>query len=246
MPENFTKVSLRWIGIYICTRFLLGIGYNYLFQNFGSYSIKSIVWVTYILNFLIFAFSLGFGVRDLCRSNYHKNSVTSVFAFAGLLILIPTLSNLLFLYVQSNYDDSLRNHLNSRFYITSLITGIITYILYSFFVLTITSQWRIFRKAEKPPYHSFIPFLNVLRLVKIAQKPLYWIVLLLIPPINIIVAFLLSLSIATSFDKKPSFGIGLFFLPFIFYPILGFGSARYKFAQMEDQEVMNIEDHLIE
>jgi hypothetical protein len=33
--------------------------------------------------------------------------------------------------------------------------------------------------------------------------------------------------VATSFGKDTGFGIGLIFLGFIFYPILGFGDAKY-------------------
>jgi hypothetical protein len=34
--------------------------------------------------------------------------------------------------------------------------------------------------------------------------------------------------IAERFGKDIGFAIGLFFLPFIFIPILGFGSAEYR------------------
>jgi hypothetical protein len=35
------------------------------------------------------------------------------------------------------------------------------------------------------------------------------------------------IAIAKSFGKETGFGIGLVFLGFIFFPILGFGSATY-------------------
>ena len=37
-----------------------------------------------------------------------------------------------------------------------------------------------------------------------------------------------SVDIAKSFGKGTGFGIGLALLPFIFYPILGFGDAQYQ------------------
>jgi hypothetical protein len=36
-----------------------------------------------------------------------------------------------------------------------------------------------------------------------------------------------AIALAEKFGKGAGFGIGLAFLPFIFYPILGFGSATY-------------------
>ncbi|WP_278321357.1 DUF5684 domain-containing protein [Lacrimispora amygdalina] len=37
---------------------------------------------------------------------------------------------------------------------------------------------------------------------------------------------------ANSFGKGKMFGLGLIFLPFIFYPILAFGSSKYVFPKM--------------
>ena len=58
----------------------------------------------------------------------------------------------------------------------------------------------------------------------------WWILLMFIPLVNIVIAAILTIGIATSFRKGAGFGIGLFFLPFIFYPVLGFGDATYKGA----------------
>ncbi|MHC4607720.1 MAG: DUF5684 domain-containing protein [Planctomycetota bacterium] len=38
---------------------------------------------------------------------------------------------------------------------------------------------------------------------------------------------IIPLDVARSFGKGFLFGLGLLFLPFIFYPVLGFGGARY-------------------
>ena len=45
---------------------------------------------------------------------------------------------------------------------------------------------------------------------------------------NLIVAIIVSISIANRFGKGTGFGLGLMFLGFIFYPILGFGDDRYQ------------------
>jgi VIT1/CCC1 family predicted Fe2+/Mn2+ transporter len=49
-----------------------------------------------------------------------------------------------------------------------------------------------------------------------------------IPLVNFIIAIILNIDIAKNFGQGVGFGIGLIFLPFIFYPILGFGSAQYQ------------------
>jgi hypothetical protein len=44
-------------------------------------------------------------------------------------------------------------------------------------------------------------------------------------------AIIVSIDVAKGFGKDVGFGIGLAFLPFIFYPILGFGSSQYQSQQ---------------
>ena len=95
-------------------------------------------------------------------------------------------------------------------------------------VLVIIAGWRIFEKAGKPGWACIIPIYNVIVLLEIIGKPLWWIVLLLIPVVNIIFAVIMVNLLSQSFGKGVGFTIGLLFLPFIFIPLLGFDdSARY-------------------
>jgi uncharacterized membrane protein YhaH (DUF805 family) len=65
-------------------------------------------------------------------------------------------------------------------------------------------------------------------MIQIAGKPAWWLILFFIPVVNFIFAILLAIEIAKAFGKGAGFGIGLAFLGFIFYPILGFGDAQYQ------------------
>ncbi|MGH7114630.1 MAG: DUF5684 domain-containing protein, partial [Stellaceae bacterium] len=53
-------------------------------------------------------------------------------------------------------------------------------------------------------------------------------VLFLIPLVNLIVGIMVSIELAKKFGKDALFGLGLAFLGFIFYPILGFGDAKFQ------------------
>jgi hypothetical protein len=65
-------------------------------------------------------------------------------------------------------------------------------------------------------------------LLKIAGKLVWWILLMLIPFVNFVVAIIVSMGVAERFGKSTGFGIGLALLSPIFYPILAFGDARYQ------------------
>jgi hypothetical protein len=65
-------------------------------------------------------------------------------------------------------------------------------------------------------------------MTQIAGKPGWWVLLMFIPLVNFVISLVLTIGIATSFNKGAGFGIGLFFLPFIFYPLPGFGDSTYN------------------
>ncbi|BCS89676.1 DUF5684 domain-containing protein [Pseudodesulfovibrio sediminis] len=88
--------------------------------------------------------------------------------------------------------------------------------------------WKTYAKAGEPGWACLIPVYNLWVLVRIAGREWYWFVLFLIPLINIIVFIIISLDITKRFKQPMPFAAGLFLLPWIFYPILGFGSAQYQ------------------
>ena len=86
----------------------------------------------------------------------------------------------------------------------------------------------MFVKAGKPGWAAIIPIYNAIVLLQIAGKPLWWIILLLIPIVNIVIGIIVCLAVARNFGESGAFGVGLAFLGVIFFPILGFGSAQYQ------------------
>src|SRR5947199_10877259 len=98
----------------------------------------------------------------------------------------------------------------------------------AFIVLMIAAMWRVFSKASQPGWAAIIPIFNVYIMCKVAGRPGWWLLLMLIPFVNLIIGIILSVDIAKRFGKGIGFAIGMILLPFIFWPILGFGSAQYQ------------------
>jgi uncharacterized membrane protein YhaH (DUF805 family) len=64
-------------------------------------------------------------------------------------------------------------------------------------------------------------------LLRIVGRPWWWLLLLIIPLVGVVLHAMLALDLAQSFGKGLGFAAGLWLLPFIFVPILGFGGAAY-------------------
>lgn len=109
------------------------------------------------------------------------------------------------------------------------MAGIGTGVMIAYLVilaLTVIGMWKVFDKAGEPGWAAIIPIYNLWVLLKVAGKPGWWIILMFIPFVNFLVLIPVSLGVAARFGKGAGFGIGLWLLPFIFYPMLGFSDAR--------------------
>lgn len=96
-------------------------------------------------------------------------------------------------------------------------------------VLMIAAMWKVFAKAGRPGWAAIIPFYNIYVLLKVAGRPGWWLVLFIIPVVNLVVSIIVSLDVAKSFGKSGAFGFfGLWLFGIVGYPVLGFGDARYQ------------------
>jgi hypothetical protein len=95
-------------------------------------------------------------------------------------------------------------------------------------VAVIAGMWKTFEKAGVEGWWAIIPFANTYHLVKVSGKEWWWFLLFFVPCVNIVAIIVISLAVAERFGKSAGFGIGLWLLPPIFYPILGFGDAEYQ------------------
>ena len=97
----------------------------------------------------------------------------------------------------------------------------------------VAGLWKVFVKAGQPGWAAIVPIYNLWILLKIAGRPARWLILLLIPFVNIVFGIPLGIDIAARFGKSTPFGAGLALLGFIFFPILGFSDAVYQPIAMD-------------
>ena len=95
-------------------------------------------------------------------------------------------------------------------------------------VIEIAAMWKVFVKAGQPGWAAIIPIYNVIVLLQIAGKPIWWILLYFIPLVGLIIAIIVIHNISVNFGKGVGFTLGLIFLSPIFFPILAWGDAQYR------------------
>jgi hypothetical protein len=103
----------------------------------------------------------------------------------------------------------------------AIIGGVIAL---AFGAVLIAALWKIFSKAGQPGWAALVPIYNVIVLSKITGRAWWW---AFVPVLNFIFAIMTPFDLAKAFGKGGGFGFGLLALPYVFYPVLGFGGASY-------------------
>jgi Family of unknown function (DUF5684) len=105
--------------------------------------------------------------------------------------------------------------------------GIVIVVVLALVVLELAGMWKVYTKANEHGWAVLIPFYNYWCMLRIVGRPGWWLILYFIPLVNIVIALVVLWDLAKSFAKTPGWFVGLWLLPFIFFPMLGFGESRY-------------------
>jgi hypothetical protein len=106
--------------------------------------------------------------------------------------------------------------------------GAFMFVYFLFLLLMVVSMWKIFSKAGRPGWASIVPIYNIIVWLDIVGKPVWWIILLIIPIVNIVVLIMLIHQLSVAFGQGIGMTLLMLFLPFIGFPMLAFGSATYQ------------------
>ncbi len=99
-------------------------------------------------------------------------------------------------------------------------------IYFALLAVAAVGGWKVFEKAGQPGWAALVPFYNLyVFVVEIAKKDMVWFLLSLFVPFAVIIP---CMDVAEKFGKERVYGLGLAFLGFIFFPMLGFGDAQYQ------------------
>lgn len=98
-----------------------------------------------------------------------------------------------------------------------------------FAIVLLAAMWRIYRKAGQHGWAAIIPIYNIIVLLRIVGRPWWWVILFLIPLVDIVISIIVYLDLARAFGKGVGFGIGLIIplINVIFLATLAFSDAQY-------------------
>lgn len=115
--------------------------------------------------------------------------------------------------------------------------GIFIKILYLLVSMYILGKWRTYEKAGLSGWSAIIPLYSAYQQTIIGKKDTGWFFMLFIPVVGIAFGIMLTNAVTKAFGKDEGFTVGLLLLPFIFYPILGFGDSRWIYGnEVEEDE----------
>ena len=108
-----------------------------------------------------------------------------------------------------------------------MITSLFVEAALAISVLLATGTWYMFEKAGKPGWAMIVPIYNIIIMLEIAKKPMWYIAMFFVPIANIVFLIMMLNGISKNFGKSEGFTVGLVFLRQIFLAILGYGDAQY-------------------
>lgn len=117
-------------------------------------------------------------------------------------------------------------------------------IILAIVVFMIAAMWKIYVKAGQEGWAAIVPIYNTYILLKIVGKPGWWLLMMFIPFVNIVYAVWTYNMLSKSFGKDEAFTVGLLLAGIVFFPILGFGDAKYlgPYGDKAAFDAMNLKD----
>ena len=107
------------------------------------------------------------------------------------------------------------------------IAGILIWVVVVY-AIAVIPYWVIFTKAGQPGWPALIPIYSTYILLKVIGRPGWWLLLFLVPLVNIVILVIMMNDLSKSFGHGVGFTLGLIFLSLIFLFILAFGSSTYR------------------
>lgn len=140
----------------------------------------------------------------------------SLFGFGAALVAILLSATMVFAQDSSSSDGTVPALLAGGMLIFILIFAAAIYVYFALALSTIATKTN-----TENPWLAWIPIANVVLMVMIAKKPIWWVILFFIPIVSIVMAILVWMGIAEARGKPNWWGI------LLIVPIVGLAVPGY-------------------
>ena len=123
-----------------------------------------------------------------------------------------------------SYSYSTSTHSNATWY--EALVGWVALALLMAFMLFV--MWRIYARAGQPGWTVLVPFYNTYVLLKIVNRPGWWLALYFIPIVNFVVNIIVYYDLAKAFGRGRGTLLLMVFIPFVGFPVVSFSQGPYK------------------
>jgi hypothetical protein len=105
-------------------------------------------------------------------------------------------------WAQSSSDRAVQTALAMSFLMFGLVFGLAVYVYFALALQTIATKTR-----TENSWLAWIPIANIVLMLNVARKPIWWILLFLIPLVNIVMAVIVWMAVAEARNKPNWWGI---------------------------------------
>lgn len=105
-------------------------------------------------------------------------------------------------------------------------SALLPVVVIAILLATLSGMWRLFVLAGQPGWAALIPIYNIVVLLRVAGRSGWWTLLFLVPFAGLVVMLIAASGVARRFGRGVGFTLGLWLLPFVFYPLLAFSAQR--------------------
>ena len=112
---------------------------------------------------------------------------------------------------------------------------LIPVLLLFFIIYIIVAMAKAFAKAGQPGWAVIIPVYNLVCMLNMAGKPMWWLaIILFVPVVGLVFLIMTTVEIAKRFGKSPFIGFMMAFG--LGWPACGYGDAQYNGAGGGEQQ----------
>lgn len=118
----------------------------------------------------------------------------------------------------------------------SAVIALLCVFVFIICIFELVSVWITYKKVGIPGWKSLIPIYNYIVLFQIANVPMWMVLLLFIPFVNIYPLYLIYASLAEHLGKGRKYGMLMVFFPYVIYPIFAFSKSKVESVYMNVEE----------